>query len=64
MKTILRNWQHWVHKTQDEDKQNKNTTQKTKEMSNMNPTKNRGMNPGTHEWQAGPKHGYHHFIKM
>jgi hypothetical protein len=25
--TIHRNWQHWVHKTQDEDKQNKNTTQ-------------------------------------
>jgi predicted transposase YbfD/YdcC len=22
--TILRNWQHWVHMTQDEDKQNKN----------------------------------------
>ena len=21
--TIQRNWQHWVHKTQDEDKQNK-----------------------------------------
>jgi hypothetical protein len=25
--TIQRNWQHWVHKTQDEEKQNKNTTQ-------------------------------------
>jgi len=25
--TIQRNWKHWVHKTQDEDKQNKNTTQ-------------------------------------
>ena len=25
--TIQRNWQHWVHKTQDEDKQIKNTTQ-------------------------------------
>ena len=22
--TILRNWQHWVHMTQGEDKQNKN----------------------------------------
>ena len=22
--TIQRNWQHWVHKTQDEDNQNKN----------------------------------------
>ena len=40
---IQRNWQHWTHKTQDEDKQNKNkqinkntkqnTTQKTKTMS-------------------------------
>ena len=28
--TIQRNCQHWVHKTHDEDKQNKNTTQKTK----------------------------------
>jgi hypothetical protein len=25
--TIQRNWQHWVHKTQDEDKQNKKTAQ-------------------------------------
>ena len=25
--TIHRNWQHWVHKTQDEDKKTKNTTQ-------------------------------------
>ena len=22
--TIQKNWQHWVHKTQEEDKQNKN----------------------------------------
>jgi len=36
--------QHWVHKTQDEDKQNKkhNTTQKTKEISNTDFTKNCG----------------------
>jgi len=35
---------HWVHKTQDEDKQNKkhNTTQKTKEISNTDFTKNCG----------------------
>jgi hypothetical protein len=26
-RTIQRNWQHCVHKTQDEDKQNKNTAQ-------------------------------------
>jgi hypothetical protein len=25
--TTQRNYQHWVHKTQDEDKQTKNTTQ-------------------------------------
>jgi hypothetical protein len=25
--TIQRNWQHWVHKTQDEGRQIKNTTQ-------------------------------------
>jgi hypothetical protein len=25
--TIQINWQHWVHEAQDEDKQNKNTTQ-------------------------------------
>jgi hypothetical protein len=25
--TIQRNGQHWLHKTQDEDKANKNTTQ-------------------------------------
>jgi hypothetical protein len=33
--TILRNWQDWVHKKQDKDKQNKNATQKTKNTSNM-----------------------------
>jgi hypothetical protein len=47
-------WQYWEHKTQDEDKQNKNrlailgtqnmkikktTTKKTKKMSNMDPPK-------------------------
>ena len=25
--TIQRDWRHWAHKTQDEDKQHKNTTQ-------------------------------------
>jgi hypothetical protein len=37
-KTIQRHWQHWAHKTQDEDKQKHNTTQK---MGNTDPTKNR-----------------------
>jgi hypothetical protein len=32
---IQRNWQHWVHKSQDENKQNK-----TKTMNKMDPTKN------------------------
>ena len=27
--TIQRHWQHWVHKTQGEDKQNKKTLEKT-----------------------------------
>ena len=41
--TIQKHRQHWVHRTQDEDKQtNKQTTtttQKTKKMSNTDPTK-------------------------
>jgi hypothetical protein len=37
------NLQQWEQKTQDEDKQTKNTTQKTKKMSNTDPTKNRGL---------------------
>jgi hypothetical protein len=32
------NWQHGVHKTQYEDKQNKNTPQKAKNMSNTDST--------------------------
>jgi len=44
--TIKRNWQYLVYKKQDENKQNKNksknATQKTKEMSNADLTKNRG----------------------
>ena len=38
--TIQRHRQHWVHKTQDADKQKKNNiTQKPKMMSNMELTK-------------------------
>ena len=33
--TIQGHWQHWAHKTQDEDKQN------TTQISNTDPTKNR-----------------------
>ena len=42
--TIQIHWQHCAHKTQDEDKHNKqhNTTQKTNMMGKTNPTKKRG----------------------
>jgi hypothetical protein len=46
--TFQRHGQHWTYKTQDEDKQaknKKNTTHKTKNMSNTDPIKNQG----THE---------------
>ena len=36
------------HKTQNEDKQNKNT-RKTQKMNNMVPTKKPGVNTGAHE---------------
>jgi hypothetical protein len=36
--TIQRNWQHWVHKTQDEDKQIKNTTQHALDTTMSKPT--------------------------
>ena len=42
-------WQYWVHKTPEGDKQSKNTTQKTKKISNTDPTKNRYVNPGARE---------------
>ena len=45
-------WQHWAHKTHDADKQNNkkhNTTQKTRKMSNTDPTNNLGVNPGASE---------------
>jgi hypothetical protein len=38
--TIQRNRQRWIHKTQDEDKQNKKLNTKT--TSNTDPTKYRG----------------------
>ena len=42
--TIQRHWQHWAHKTQEEDKQTQkhNTAQETKKMSNTDPAKNWG----------------------
>jgi hypothetical protein len=45
-----RNWRHWTDKTQDEDKQNKTkSTQKAKARSNMDHTKNLGVNRSAHE---------------
>jgi len=35
-------WQHWVNKTQDKDKQNKNHNTDNKKMSNTYTTKNWG----------------------
>jgi phage anti-repressor protein len=43
--TIQRNWQHWIHKKQDEDKQAKNQ-QYTKMMSNTDLTKTGGGGGG------------------
>ena len=36
--TVQRNWIHEIHKLQDEDKQNKNTTQKTESQSRIDST--------------------------
>ena len=44
--TTQRHWQQWVHKTHDEDKQRKNTTQKTKQHGLH---KNPGMDTGVRE---------------
>ena len=38
--TIQKNWQHWVHKTK--TNKTKNTTQKTKNMNNMDPHQKHG----------------------
>ena len=40
--TIQRNWQHWVHKTQDEDKQSKKHNIENYTNQQHGPTKNRG----------------------
>ena len=42
--TIHIHWQHWTHKTQDEDKKkHKYITQKVKRMTNTDPTTNGGV---------------------
>ena len=44
---------HWVHKILDRDKQSKNTTLKTKKMSNhIDPIKNTGVKPDAREGQV------------
>ena len=47
--TIQRHGQYWVHKTQDEVKAYKKTTQKLKKMSIRDPTKKPRVNPGVLE---------------
>ena len=47
----MRNWQHLAHKTHDENKQSKHTTQKPKQLASLTPPK-LGVNPGAHEGQA------------
>jgi hypothetical protein len=49
---IQRHWQHWEHKTQDEDKQNKNKTEhnttqhrKIKSWATQTPPKKPGVSP-------------------
>ena len=42
--TIYRQWQHWVHKTQDEDKEMKHNSE-TLEDAQHGPQQKLGMNP-------------------
>jgi endonuclease/exonuclease/phosphatase family metal-dependent hydrolase len=44
---IQRKWQHWVHKTEDEDTENYKDEQ-------HGPHQNSGVKPGDHEGQAVP----------
>ena len=44
IKNVGEDWQRWARKTQ--DAKQKNTTQKTKKMSNADPTKKTGSKPG------------------
>ena len=48
-KTIQRHWQHWVHKTQEEEKQNKIHNTEDQNNEQQGPHQNLGMNPGTHK---------------
>ena len=47
--TIQRRWQHCVHKTHDEDKQNNKKTQKTKIDEQHRPYQKPRVNPGALE---------------
>ena len=52
--TIQRHRQQLAHNTQNEDKQNKNLTQKIKKMSNMNLTKTSVVNLCAREGKTVP----------
>ena len=43
--TTQRNWQHWVRKTKDEDKQNKKHNTENEKFSNTDPQKKPGGEP-------------------
>ena len=47
--TIQRNWQHWVQKIRDEDKQIKKHNTEHQNDEHHGPHQNPGMNPGVHE---------------
>ena len=55
-KTVQRNWQHGVHKAQDEDKQNKNSPEKT---GNIGYTRHRMKTNKTKTVQRNWQHGVH-----
>ena len=50
--------------TQNEDKQNKNTTLKTQTMSNMDPTNKPGLIPGASEVYAFPVSNKTHLVLL
>ena len=56
--TIQRNWIHGIHKLQDEDKQHKNTTQKTESQSSIDSTEKLATwdTQVTRRRQTKPKH--------
>jgi hypothetical protein len=47
--TTQRYWQHWLHKTQNKNKQNKKYNTETHKDEKHGPHQKPGMNPGAHE---------------